>query len=98
MPTMRRSSPMRYSASVVSSVRQTIRPGWRADLVIVVLRSGLAAIAADRARHSDSERPRQRREAERGLVALVEQILDHEIRAQMPFEQPIRAAEIDLLI
>src|SRR5437870_942017 len=32
MPTMRRSSPSRYSVSVVSSVRQTIRSGYRAGI------------------------------------------------------------------
>src|SRR5687768_11897573 len=32
MPTMRRSSPRRYSVSVVSSVRQTMRSGWRAGM------------------------------------------------------------------
>ena len=32
MPTMRQSSPSRYSASVVSSVRQTMRDGYAAEL------------------------------------------------------------------
>jgi hypothetical protein len=32
MPTIRQSSPSRYSASVVSSVRQTIREGNTAEL------------------------------------------------------------------